>query len=141
MDSRFLAIVDEDLELLLESYLVGLVGDSANRITGSYRWHGPQVESMQIEIGKWLIEKLGYPTSIPDPELTERAPKSPSKPKRDYRQAIFHRDGYECAECGATEQLTVDHIIPISKGGTETLENLRTLCKSCNSKKGDRLDE
>lgn len=41
-----------------------------------------------------------------------------------------------CKKCGATEQLTVDHIIPISKGGTSELRNLQALCLSCNLKKG-----
>lgn len=54
--------------------------------------------------------------------------------------ALIARDGYGCVECGAQDNMTIDHIIPLSKGGTDKLDNLRFLCSSCNSKKKDRLD-
>jgi 5-methylcytosine-specific restriction protein A len=43
-----------------------------------------------------------------------------------------------CSACGATEDLTGDHIHPRSKGGQATIENVRVLCRSCNSRKGNR---
>lgn len=55
-----------------------------------------------------------------------------------YRNTIFKRDGYKCRRCGSPEQLSVDHIIPKSKGGTDDQHNLQTLCHSCNSRKGVR---
>lgn len=53
---------------------------------------------------------------------------------------IFARDGYRCKRCGAdwTCDLTLDHIVPRSKGGTDDADNLQTLCQRCNSKKGTR---
>lgn len=140
MDSRLLALVDEDLEALLEAYLVALVGETYDRIACKYSWNGPRVEQVKMEIGEWVLAKLAYPSSIDIPDLIQREVLEPAKPKRDYRQAIFHRDDFKCVLCGSDENLTVDHIIPISKGGTETLDNLRTLCKSCNSKKGAKLE-
>ena len=57
---------------------------------------------------------------------------SPTKRKNCYR-----RDGDRCVKCGATEELTVDHVIPKSmEGGTCQLLNLQTMCKTCNSDKG-----
>lgn len=50
---------------------------------------------------------------------------------------IFSRDKV-CLLCGADTDLTVDHIIPISKGGTNRKGNLQALCRSCNSRKGNR---
>ena len=43
-----------------------------------------------------------------------------------------------CSRCGSIAHLTGDHIIPLSKGGTSTLENIWVLCRSCNSRKGNR---
>lgn len=54
--------------------------------------------------------------------------------------ALIARDGYVCAQtgCDAMSDLTIDHVQPLSKGGTDALENLRFLCRSHNSSKGDR---
>ena len=50
---------------------------------------------------------------------------------------IFKRDGYQCQYCDTTKNLTLDHLIPRSKGGKSTWHNLVTACKSCNSRKVD----
>ncbi len=42
----------------------------------------------------------------------------------------------KCSICGSTENLTLDHIIPKSKGGSDDSDNLRILCNRCNSSKG-----
>lgn len=55
------------------------------------------------------------------------------------RKAIYERDGHACLECGATSDLTLDHIHPWSKGGDDTYDNLRTLCRTCNCRKGARV--
>ena len=49
---------------------------------------------------------------------------------------VWERDGRECAYCGSTENLTLDHIVPLAKGGAHSPDNLCVLCKSCNSSKG-----
>ena len=54
------------------------------------------------------------------------------------RRAIFTRDGHTCAYCKAKEELTVDHILPSSRGGQDIWENLITSCLRCNLKKGNR---
>lgn len=60
------------------------------------------------------------------------------------RFSIYKRDGYRCCNCGISGrfnksvQLEIDHIIPISKGGKTTYDNLQTLCHKCNAEKGDR---
>lgn len=51
---------------------------------------------------------------------------------------VYARDDFTCQKCGATEDLTLDHIKPWSLGGPDTVENLRVLCRPCNSRKGAR---
>lgn len=57
------------------------------------------------------------------------------------RVETFTRCGNVCLHCGATEDLTIDHIVPRVRGGTNDPENLQVLCRSCNSKKGDRMPQ
>ncbi|MBY0424089.1 MAG: HNH endonuclease, partial [Cytophagales bacterium] len=53
------------------------------------------------------------------------------------RQNIFKRDGHKCQYCGSTQELTIDHVLPRSRGGLPSWDNLVAACKQCNSKKGD----
>src|SRR3990167_9758704 len=47
--------------------------------------------------------------------------------------------GGRCLACGATDRtLTVDHVVPVSKGGSNSIENLQPLCQSCNAHKGTK---
>lgn len=52
--------------------------------------------------------------------------------------AVGKRDGFHCGACKATKNLQLDHVIPVSVGGSSDVENLQLLCGSCNSKKGDK---
>jgi 5-methylcytosine-specific restriction endonuclease McrA len=53
------------------------------------------------------------------------------------RQNVFRRDSGHCQYCGRTEDLTLDHVIPKSRGGKTSWDNLTTACRKCNSRKGD----
>jgi len=60
---------------------------------------------------------------------------------RQLRHEVFKRDDYKCLECGASNKkrtLHIDHIVPVSRGGTDELENLQTLCEQCNLSKANR---
>lgn len=57
------------------------------------------------------------------------------------RFAVYDRDGWRCRKCGRkTNDLEVDHIYPIAKGGKTTFDNLQTLCHRCNVKKGANIE-
>jgi len=58
--------------------------------------------------------------------------------RRLSRRAVFARDRHRCQYCGGDRRLTVDHVIPRSKGGDHTWDNVVTSCAPCNLKKGDR---
>jgi HNH endonuclease len=57
------------------------------------------------------------------------------------RQRVFARDGGRCLVCGCPDNLTLDHIMPESQGGGHGDDNLQTLCRTCNLKKGTRLPD
>ena len=59
--------------------------------------------------------------------------------KNRIAQAIFKRDKYTCQYCGSNENLSVDHIKPITKGGTDRTINLITSCLPCNRKKQNKI--
>jgi len=52
---------------------------------------------------------------------------------------VFLRDGFQCAYCNASEDLTFDHVIPRSKGGRTNWENIVAACSPCNLKKGGQM--
>lgn len=57
-----------------------------------------------------------------------------------WSRLIFARDNHRCQLCGSTKDLTVDHRLPLSRGGNNQPANFQTLCRSCNCKKGARRD-
>ncbi|KAK1367372.1 HNHc domain-containing protein [Heracleum sosnowskyi] len=57
------------------------------------------------------------------------------------RKNILARDSFTCQYCSTTENLTIDHVIPIALGGEWTWENLVTACSRCNSRKGQKTLE
>lgn len=61
------------------------------------------------------------------------------------RQAVFERDNFRCQRCGRSSKihgvvLHVDHLLPVSKGGTNDMSNLQTLCAECNLYKSNRYN-
>ena len=77
------------------------------------------------------------PSDIPAPpgcaQVTRHSYDVPAK----VREEVFARDGNACLKCGALESLSLDHIQPLGLGGDNSINNLQTLCTSCNSSKGN----
>jgi 5-methylcytosine-specific restriction endonuclease McrA len=65
---------------------------------------------------------------------TERVWKVPPVNRRE----VLRRDKHACQYCGSTKKLTLDHVIPRSKGGKHSWDNVVIACEPCNSRKGDR---
>lgn len=57
------------------------------------------------------------------------------------RREVYERDAYACRYCGARRGLTLDHVLPESRGGEVSAENLVTCCQPCNSRKGARTPD
>ena len=94
-----------------------------------------------IEIGSqtlhWANGSLAKPVVIRLITYV-RIPRDTHK-RKITRRAVFARDGWACQYCGARTSLTVDHVIPRSKGGTSGWDNIVASCAPCNRRKGDRL--
>lgn len=57
----------------------------------------------------------------------------------EVRIAVWRRDGGGCSRCGSREKLEYDHIVPVSKGGSNTARNIELLCEKCNRSKSDNI--
>lgn len=55
------------------------------------------------------------------------------------KRIVFKRDNNRCVICGGTQNLTIDHVIPLSKGGSNNETNFMTLCSPCNREKGNQI--
>lgn len=68
------------------------------------------------------------------------------KLSKEFRISIFERDNYECQRCfknliALKTERVIDHKIPLSKGGSNHLNNLWLLCKGCDTRKKDKLED
>lgn len=57
------------------------------------------------------------------------------------KSMIYKRDGHKCQYCSSTNDLSIDHVHPKSRGGEDSWENLVTACVKCNTRKGNKLLE
>lgn len=85
------------------------------------------------ELFEELCDLVEKPNDSP-PANSRAAPRKKRAGRPPLYRKVFARDGHKCTVCGSTHALEVDHIIPRAKGGSDTLENLRLLCRSCNQR-------
>ncbi|MCZ8373099.1 HNH endonuclease signature motif containing protein [Phocaeicola sp. KGMB11183] len=87
---------------------------------------------------KQELEKIALQELMDEGEIFPEANKRPPIPK-EVVDAVWNRDGGRCVYCGSTENLHLDHIIPFSKGGDTSVENLQLLCQKCNLQKSNKI--
>jgi 5-methylcytosine-specific restriction endonuclease McrA len=98
----------------------------------------------EIEVLETYDEEARSPSiSIKFPAVARLIKKLPTQRHnvKFGRTAVYSRDSYSCQYCGTKlpgKQLTYDHVVPRSKGGRTTFENVASACKNCNSKKADK---
>ncbi len=83
--------------------------------------------------------KLRQAHTIKDVLDGQGRPKGERYIPEEVRRAVFERDGGRCVECGSNFDIQYDHILPFSKGGSNTVDNLQILCGACNRRKSDNI--
>lgn len=98
-----------------------------------------QAESLESSTKHWPIRSPSQVYYVSEHiRLTGSNPERLWKVPPVNRREVLRRDNHTCQYCGSTKHLTLDHVIPRSKGGTHTWDNVVTACTTCNGKKGDR---
>ena len=109
---------------------------------------GKSIKTIKLrerEISEWRVRSVqrykSAPGDVEKPSRNLFGGRSTLAPKM--RWEVFQRDEYKCVVCGATAhegaRLEVDHIHPVSKGGSDVIGNLRILCQTCNLGKSDSI--
>jgi 5-methylcytosine-specific restriction endonuclease McrA len=94
-----------------------------------------KAEGLEHDPGRRIREDTLLPTVI----RLRHFVRVPYKQLPLTRRNLFHRDGHRCQYCGASaDQLSVDHVVPRSRGGLDIWENVTTACLPCNVRKGNR---
>lgn len=91
--------------------------------------------------GGWILEQIKIAVGGGCKETGIEKHSKKEHISHELRRRVFERDKYRCKHCDTHLDLSVDHIHPESKGGTLDMENLQTLCRSCNSQKGVNLHD
>lgn len=104
-----------------------------------HKWHEQNKERDRQRINEWM---RSHPEERVRYEHARRSRKSASGGSYtvvEWKGLVAHY-GNKCLCCGRSDvALTVDHVVPVSKGGTSNIDNLQPLCLSCNSKKQDKI--
>ncbi|HEY9626767.1 MAG TPA: HNH endonuclease [Coleofasciculaceae cyanobacterium] len=100
-----------------------------------------QAESLDLSSSKiWQVRSPNLVLQVPEHiRLTMGNPERIWKVPPVNRRELLRRDNHVCQYCGSAKNLTIDHVIPRSKGGLHTWDNVVTACETCNNKKSDRL--
>ena len=89
-----------------------------------------------------FVQAITFRIRVPEVIVLTEYDRVPENAVAFSRRNIYKRDHFTCQYCGAqpgTEELTIDHVLPRSRGGTSTWENCVLACLDCNARKADRL--
>lgn len=98
--------------------------------TGTYRVADPEYVALVVETATKIDRRqiLGPPGTRDSRRIAQ-----------DVKATVWQRDRGSCVECGSSSCLEYDHVIPLSRGGATSVNNLQLLCRGCNLRKGARL--
>ncbi len=98
-----------------------------------------KAEALDLASETWFVKSPNLVIAVPQHirltiASTERIWKIPPVNRRE----VLKRDNHSCQYCGSNKRLTLDHVIPVSKGGQHKWDNVVTACEPCNQCKRDR---
>ncbi len=98
-----------------------------------------KAEALDLTSETWFVKSPNLVIAVPQHlrltiASTERIWKVPPVNRRE----VLKRDNHSCQYCGSNKRLTLDHVIPVSKGGQHKWDNVVTACEPCNQRKRDR---
>jgi len=126
--------------------LVLLWNESARVVdTDDYRLYGwADWSSLRPREGEPFIQAIRQRLRVPEVIALSAYDRLPSAAVSFSRRNIFKRGHYTCQYCGSqpgSDELSIDHVVPRSQGGTSTWENCVLACVECNKRKADRTPQ
>jgi hypothetical protein len=116
--------------------LLGLVTvDRPGRAGSAWAVVSPYVTHALVGAALGLVVALVLRRVRPEPAARPRREAIPER----VRHEVWRRDRGTCVECGSRGRLEFDHIIPVSRGGANTVRNIELRCEPCNRRKGARV--
>ncbi len=112
-----------------------------------YYFNKPDIHSQedrQLLVKKYYVKEMKKLDRFQkELQIIERLASEPELAREPIPEAVrmfvWRRDGGKCVKCGSKENLEFDHIIPVSKGGSNTERNIQILCEHCNREKSDKI--
>lgn len=101
------------------------------------RWYSANSDRVRDNSRRW---RKNNPEKAKAKDVRRRTAKTKaggSFTGAEWKALVKHQNG-RCLACGKETNLTADHVVPVSKGGSSNISNIQGLCKSCNSSKGDK---
>jgi Holliday junction DNA helicase RuvB len=93
----------------------------------------------ELTINEQLVTSCIKVLDIDDISSTSSSTENSRFIPEKVRNRVWRRDGGKCVQCGSNKNLEFDHVIPLSKGGSNTTRNLQLLCEKCNREKYNKI--
>lgn len=100
-----------------------------------------RVGLLVMQEGRYMLSEWGTLARVVPPPSDQALFDALRAAARVFAPEIFTRDGNRCVYCGRADDLTLDHVVPLSRGGSNEPDNLATACRSCNSSKNAKTPE